>query len=293
MSILVNKNSKVVIQGITGSEGQFHGGQMLDYGTNIVSGVTPGKGGIKTLNESVPVFNSVEEAVKKTSPDIGLIFVPAPFASDAIIEQVDSGIETIVCITEGIPINDMLKVNNYIAGKNVRLLGPNCPGFLIPRKKLKVGIIPGSIVSDGKVGVVSRSGTLTYEAIVQLTMLGIGQSACVGIGGDPLHGTSFVDVLKMFEEDENTEAIVMIGEIGGTREQAAAEMIRKSVTKPVVASIVGQTAPEGRRMGHAGAVITGKSALASEKIKSLKSAGVHIADSPTEIGLKLKDLIKG
>tara|TARA_B100001109_G_C18844747_1_gene466251 strand:- start:1381 stop:1944 length:564 start_codon:yes stop_codon:yes gene_type:complete len=186
----------------------------------------------------------------------------------------------------------MLKVNNYIQGKKVRLIGPNCPGFLIPRKKLKVGIIPGSIVSDGKVGVVSRSGTLTYEAIVQLTMLGIGQSACVGIGGDPLHGTSFVDVLEMFEQDQNTEAIVMIGEIGGTREQVAAEMIKNSITKPVVASIVGQTAPEGRRMGHAGAVITGKSALASEKIKSLKSAGVHIADSPTEIGLKLKDLIK-
>ena len=185
----------------------------------------------------------------------------------------------------------MLKVNNYIQGKKVRLIGPNCPGFLIPSKKLKVGIIPGSIVSEGKVGVVSRSGTLTYEAIVQLTMLGIGQSACVGIGGDPLHGTSFVDVLQMFEEDQNTEAIVMIGEIGGTREQAAAKMIKESISKPVVASIVGQTAPEGRRMGHAGAVITGKSALASEKIKSLKSAGVYIADSPTEIGLRLKELI--
>ena len=290
MNILNKESNRVLVQGL-GRDGSFQTQKCIDFGTEIVSGVHPTKAG-DNFN-GIPIYGSVEEAVKKTSPDIGLIFVPAPFASDAIIEQVDSGIETIVCITEGIPINDMLKVNNYIEGKNVRFLGPNCPGFLIPRKKLKVGIIPGSIVSDGKVGVVSRSGTLTYEAIVQLTMLGIGQSACVGIGGDPLHGTSFVDVLKMFEEDENTEAIVMIGEIGGTREQAAAEMIRKSVTKPVVASIVGQTAPEGRRMGHAGAVITGQSALASEKIKSLKSEGVHIADSPTEIGLKLKDLIKG
>ena len=290
INILNKDSNRVLVQGL-GRDGSFQAQKCIDFGTEVVSGVHPTKAG-DNFN-GIPIYGSVEEAVKKTSPDIGLIFVPAPFASDAIIEQVDSGIETIVCITEGIPINDMLKVNNYIAGKNVRLLGPNCPGFLIPKKKLKVGIIPGSIVSDGKVGVVSRSGTLTYEAIVQLTMLGIGQSACVGIGGDPLHGTSFVDVLKMFEEDENTEAIVMIGEIGGTREQAAAEMIRKSVTKPVVASIVGQTAPEGRRMGHAGAVITGKSALASEKIKSLKSAGVHIADSPTDIGLKLKDLIKG
>ena len=290
INILNKESNKVLVQGL-GRDGSFQAQKCIDFGTKIVSGVHPTKAG-DNFN-GIPIYGSVKEAVKKTSPDIGLIFVPAPFASDAIIEQVDSGIETIVCISEGIPINDMLKVNNYIEGKNVRLLGPNCPGFLIPRKKLKVGIIPGSIVSDGKVGVVSRSGTLTYEAIVQLTMLGIGQSACVGIGGDPLHGTSFVDVLKMFEEDENTEAIVMIGEIGGTREQVAAEMIKKSVTKPVVASIVGQSAPEGRRMGHAGAVITGKSALASEKIKSLKSAGVHIADSPTEIGLKLKDLIKG
>ena len=290
INILNKDSNRVLVQGL-GRDGSFQAQKCIDFGTEIVSGVHPTKAG-DNFN-GIPIYGSVEEAVKKTAPDIGLIFVPAPFASDAIIEQVDSGIETIVCITEGIPINDMLKVNNYIAGKNVRLLGPNCPGFLIPKKKLKVGIIPGSIVSDGKVGVVSRSGTLTYEAIVQLTMLGIGQSACVGIGGDPLHGTSFVDVLKMFEEDKNTEAIVMIGEIGGTREQAAAEMIRKSITKPVVASIVGQTAPEGRRMGHAGAVITGKSALATEKIKSLKSAGVHIADSPTEIGLKLKELIKG
>ena len=290
INILNKESNKVLVQGL-GRDGSFQAQKCIDFGTKIVSGVHPTKAG-DNFN-GIPIYGSVKEAVKKTSPDIGLIFVPAPFASDAIIEQVDSGIETIVCITEGIPINDMLKVNSYIEGKNVRLLGPNCPGFLIPRKKLKVGIIPGSIVSDGKVGVVSRSGTLTYEAIVQLTMLGIGQSACVGIGGDPLHGTSFVDVLKMFEEDKNTEAIVMIGEIGGTREQAAAEMIKKSVTKPVVASIVGQSAPEGRRMGHAGAVITGKSALASEKIKSLKTAGVHIADSPTEIGLKLKDLIKG
>ena len=288
MKSILNKDSnKVLVQGL-GRDGSFQTQKCIDYGTEVVAGVHPTRAG-ENFNE-IPIFGSVEEAVKHTSPDIGLIFVPAPFASDAIIEQVDAGIETVVCITEGIPVNDMLKVNNYIKGKKVRLIGPNCPGFLIP-EKLKVGIIPGSIVSEGKVGVVSRSGTLTYEAIVQLTMLGIGQSACVGIGGDPLHGTSFVDVLQMFEEDQNTEAIVMIGEIGGTREQAAAKMIKESISKPVVASIVGQTAPEGRRMGHAGAVITGKSALASEKIKSLKSAGVYIADSPTEIGLRLKELI--
>ena len=232
------------------------------------------------------------EAVKKTSPEIGLIFVPAPFAADAIIEQIDANISIIVCVTEGIPVSDMVKVNEYLKGKKTRLIGPNCPGYLIPEKKLKVGIIPGSIVKAGNVGVVSRSGTLTYEAIVQLTKLGIGQSACVGIGGDPINGTSFVDVLNMFEEDKNTEAIVMIGEIGGTKEQEAAERIKNYISKPVVASIVGQTAPEGRRMGHAGAVITGKSALASEKINSLRDAGVLIADSPTEIGRKVQELLK-
>ena len=268
MKNILNKDSnKVLVQGL-GRDGSFQTEKCIEYGTEVVAGVHPTKAGENF--KGIPIFGSVDEAVSQTSPDIGLIFVPAPFASDAIIEQVDAGIETVVCITEGIPVNDMLKVNNYIKGKKVRLIG---------------------IVTDGKVGVVSRSGTLTYEAIVQLTMLGIGQSACVGIGGDPLHGTSFVDVLEMFEEDQNTEAIVMIGEIGGTREQAAAQMIKNSISKPVVASIVGQTAPEGRRMGHAGAVITGKSALASEKIKSLKSAGVYIADSPTEIGLRLKELI--
>ena len=224
MKNILNKDSnKVLVQGL-GRDGSFQTEKCIEYGTEVVAGVHPTKAGENF--KGIPIFGSVDEAVSQTSPDIGLIFVPAPFASDAIIEQVDAGIETVVCITEGIPVNDMLKVNNYIKGKKVRLIGPNCPGFLIPRKKLKVGIIPGSIVTDGKVGVVSRSGTLTYEAIVQLTMLGIGQSACVGIGGDPLHGTSFVDVLEMFEEDQNTEAIVMIGEIGGTREQAAAQMIK-------------------------------------------------------------------
>ena len=288
---LLNKNSnKVLIQGL-GRDGSFQAERCIDFGTNIVSGVHPTKAGEK-FKQDIPIFGSVNEAVSETSPDIGLIFVPAPFAADAIIEQIDANISVIVCVTEGIPIADMVKVNEYLKGKMTRLIGPNCPGYLIPEKKLKVGIIPGSIVKPGNVGVVSRSGTLTYEAIVQLTKLGIGQSACVGIGGDPINGTSFVDVIDMFEEDDNTEAIVMIGEIGGTKEQEAAERIKNSVSKPVVASIVGQTAPEGRRMGHAGAVITGKSALASEKINSLKDAGVVIADSPTEIGQKVKELLK-
>ena len=288
---LLNKNSnKVLIQGL-GRDGSFQAERCIEFGTNIVSGVHPTKAGEK-FKQDIPIFGSVNEAVSETSPDIGLIFVPAPFAADAIIEQIDANISVIVCVTEGIPIADMVKVNEYLKGKMTRLIGPNCPGYLIPEKKLKVGIIPGSIVKPGNVGVVSRSGTLTYEAIVQLTKLGIGQSACVGIGGDPINGTSFIDVIDMFEEDDNTEAIVMIGEIGGTKEQEAAERIKNSVSKPVVASIVGQTAPEGRRMGHAGAVITGKSALASEKINSLKDAGVVIADSPTEIGQKVKELLK-
>jgi len=288
---LLNKNSnKVLIQGL-GRDGSFQAERCIEFGTNIVSGVHPTKAGEK-FKQDIPIFGSVNEAVSETSPDIGLIFVPAPFAADAIIEQIDANISVIVCVTEGIPIADMVKVNEYLKGKMTRLIGPNCPGYLIPEKKLKVGIIPGSIVKPGNVGVVSRSGTLTYEAIVQLTKLGIGQSACVGIGGDPINGTSFVDVIDMFEEDDNTEAIVMIGEIGGTKEQEAAERIKNSVSKPVVASIVGQTAPEGRRMGHAGAVITGKSALASEKINSLIDAGVVIADSPTEIGQKVKELLK-
>ncbi|MEC7921441.1 MAG: succinate--CoA ligase subunit alpha [Chloroflexota bacterium] len=288
---LLNKNSnKVLIQGL-GRDGSFQAERCIEFGTNIVSGVHPTKAGEK-FKQDIPIFGSVNEAVSETSPDIGLIFVPAPFAADAIIEQIDANISVIVCVTEGIPIADMVKVNEYLKGKMTRLIGPNCPGYLIPEKKLKVGIIPGSIVKPGNVGVVSRSGTLTYEAIVQLTKLGIGQSACVGIGGDPINGTSFVDVIDMFEEDDNTEAIVMIGEIGGTKEQEAAERIKNSVSKPVVASIVGQTAPEGRRMGHAGAVITGKSALASEKINSLKDAGVVIADSQTEIGQKVKELLK-
>tara|TARA_Y100001960_G_scaffold232642_1_gene244441 strand:- start:909 stop:1787 length:879 start_codon:yes stop_codon:yes gene_type:complete len=288
---LLNKNSnKVLIQGL-GRDGSFQAERCIEFGTNIVSGVHPTKAGEK-FKQDIPIFGSVNEAVSETSPDIGLIFVPAPFAADAIIEQIDANISVIVCVTEGVPIADMVKVNEYLKGKMTRLIGPNCPGYLIPEKKLKVGIIPGSIVKPGNVGVVSRSGTLTYEAIVQLTKLGIGQSACVGIGGDPINGTSFIDVIDMFEEDDNTEAIVMIGEIGGTKEQEAAERIKNSVSKPVVASIVGQTAPEGRRMGHAGAVITGKSALASEKINSLKDAGVVIADSPTEIGQKVKELLK-
>jgi len=289
MNILSRESNRVLIQGL-GRDGGFQANKCIDFGTDVVSGVHPTKAS-QTFGNNIPIFGSVREAVEETSPDIGLIFVPAPFAADSIIEQIDAKISTIVCVTEGIPVSDMVKVNNYLQGKNTRLIGPNCPGYLIPRKKLKVGIIPGNIVSSGNVGVVSRSGTLTYEAIVQLTKLGIGQSACIGIGGDPINGTSFVDVLDMFENDKSTEVIVMIGEIGGTKEQAAAEKIRNSISKPVVASIVGQTAPEGRRMGHAGAVVTGKSALASEKIKALKEAGVNIADSPTEIGLRVLDML--
>ena len=290
MSILNNDSNKVLIQGL-GRDGSFQTEKCIQFGTQVVSGVHPTRAG-KTFGEGVPIFGSVEEAVKATSPDIGLIFVPAPFALDAIVEQIDSDIRTVVCITEGIPVSDMVKVNQYLKDKKTRLIGPNCPGYIIPEKNVKVGIIPNDIVSSGEVGVVSRSGTLTYEAIVQLTKLGIGQSACVGIGGDPIHGTTFVDVLEMFEKDKNTRAIVMIGEIGGTNEQIAANKIKEEISKPIVACIVGQTAPQGKRMGHAGAIVTGKSALASEKIEALKNAGVTIADSPTEIGLKVHNLLK-
>tara|TARA_Y100001936_G_scaffold243577_1_gene282639 strand:+ start:6067 stop:6939 length:873 start_codon:yes stop_codon:yes gene_type:complete len=290
MSILVNENTKLLIQGL-GRDGSFQASKTLEYGTNVVAAVHPGREGTKFENK-VPYFSSVEKAVQKTGANTGVIFVPAPFAMDAIIEQVDAGIDLIVCITEGVPVLDMIKIMSYIKNKPVRLIGSNCPGLLTPSTKTKVGIIPGNIVKPGNIGVVSRSGTLTYEAIAQLVQNGFGQSTCVGIGGDPVHGTTFTDVLQMFESDNETEAIVLIGEIGGTREQLAAKYIKNHVTKPVVSYIAGQTAPPGKRMGHAGAIITGKAALASEKNTALTNAGVHVVESPSDIGLRMKEVMR-
>ncbi len=289
MPVLVGKDTRLLVQGL-GRDGSFQASRARAYGTNMVAGVHPGRGGSK-FEDAVPIFTSVAEAVEETGANVGLIFVPAPFALDAIVEQVDAGLPLIVCITEGVPVQDMVKVLAYMKDKNSRLIGPNCPGVLQPATKAKVGIIPGSIVQEGRVGVVSRSGTLTYEAIAQLGQFGLGESTCVGIGGDPLHGTTFTDVLGMFQEDPDTDAIVMIGEIGGTREQNAAEFIKKHVTKPVVATIAGQTAPPGKRMGHAGAIVTGKAALASEKTRVLSEAGVHVVDSPAYIGQKMKEVL--
>ena len=283
MSILVNENTRLLVQGITGREGSFHAERCMAYGTNLVAGVTPGKGGERFMDK-VPVFDSVQQAVAETSANVALIFVPPPFAADAILESTDAGIPLVVCITEGVPVRDSTMVMRYLEGKQTRLLGPNCPGLITPGANTKVGIMPGNIHMAGKVGVVSRSGTLTYEAVDQLTKRGIGQSTCVGIGGDPVSGTTFVDVLAMFNDDPETEAIVMIGEIGGTKEQEAAAFIKANVRKPVASLIVGQTAPAGRRMGHAGAVITGKAALASEKMRTLEEAGCHIIPTPADIG---------
>ncbi|MBI4219672.1 MAG: succinate--CoA ligase subunit alpha [Chloroflexi bacterium] len=288
MSVLVGKNTRLLVQGL-GREGSFHAGRCRAYGTNVVAGVHPGRGGTR-FEDSVPVFESVREAVDATDPNVGLVFVPAPAAADAIVEQIDAGIPLVVSITEGIPVLDMVKVRAHLEGKRTRLLGANCPGVITPGERAKVGIMPGDIHAPGRVGVVSRSGTLTYEAVMQLSRLGIGQSTCVGIGGDPINGTSFVDVLRLLEADPETEAVVMIGEIGGTREQEAAQFVR-TMKKPVIATIVGQTAPPGRRMGHAGAIITGKAALASEKIAALKAAGAHIADSPADIGKVTRDVL--
>ena len=290
MSILVNSESRVLIQGITGREGSFHAQRCIDYGTNVVAGVTPGKGG-ETFGGSVPVFDSVREAVEETGADLSLIFVPAPFAADAMLECADAGIGLMVCIAEGVPVRDTTTVVRHIEGSGTRLLGPNCPGLISPGERAKVGIMPGNIHLPGKVGVVSRSGTLTYEAVNQLTELGIGQSTCVGIGGDPVSGTGFVDVLEQFNADPETEAVVLIGEIGGTKEQEAAAYIAERVDKPVAALIVGQTAPPGRRMGHAGAVITGKAALASEKVRALAEAGCAIIPSPAEIGATVRGMV--
>ncbi|MFZ1321891.1 MAG: succinate--CoA ligase subunit alpha [Ignavibacteria bacterium] len=299
MSILVNSKTKLVVQGITGSEGTFHTNQMLEYGTNVVAGVTPGKGGSSfksDKNKSIPIFNSVKEAVKKTQADASVIFVPAAFAADAIMEAADAGINVIVCITEGIPTNDMIKAYDYVKNKNtdthsVRFIGPNCPGIITP-DECKIGIMPGFIHKKGKVGLISRSGTLTYEAVWQLTNLGIGQSTCIGIGGDPVIGTRFLDAVKLFNEDKNTEAILMIGEIGGNAEEEAAYYIKANVKKPVIGFIAGRTAPPGRRMGHAGAIILGGKGTADEKIKIMKSCGISIADSPADIGVTVKKALE-
>lgn len=285
MSILVNKKTRLVVQGITGSEGSFHTKQMIEYGTNVVAGVTPGKGGTKY--EGVPIFNTVEDAVKSQKANASVIFVPPAFAADAILEAADAGVKLIVCITEGIPANDMIKVYNSIKNKDVVLVGPNCPGVISPGQA-KIGIMPGFIHKKGKVGVVSRSGTLTYEAVKQLGDAGIGQSTCVGIGGDPIIGSKFKDIIKLFNEDHDTEGIVMIGEIGGSAEEEAAEFIKKHVKKPVVGFIAGRTAPPGRRMGHAGAIISGGKGTADEKMKVMKKAGIFVVESPADIGSTMK-----
>jgi len=281
MGILVNKDTRLIVQGITGREGEFHTRQMLDYGTNIVAGVTPGRGGETVLG--VPVFNTMREAVAATGANASIIYVPAAFAPDAMLEAADAGIPLVVCITEGIPTLDMVKVYTYLKIKGTRLIGPNCPG-LTTVGEAKVGIMPGHIHKKGHVGVVSRSGTLTYEVVWELTTRGVGQTTCVGIGGDPIIGTNFVEILELFEQDPDTWAVVLIGEIGGTDEEQAAEFIKAKMTKPVVAFVAGQTAPEGKRMGHAGAIISGGHGTAAEKIAALKAAGALVASSPAEIG---------
>ena len=290
MSIIIDKDTSVLVQGITGKEGSFHATKCLEYGTRIVGGVTPGKGGTKILG-NIEVYENMKVAVKETKANTSLVFVPSVFASDAIFEAVDAGISTIIVIAEGIPVSDTLRVIRNIRSKeNVRLIGPNCPGVISPGDKCKVGIMPGNIHMPGRVGIVSRSGTLTYEAVAQLTHLGIGQSTCIGIGGDPVVGTSFVDVLELFNNDPDTDSVVMIGEIGGTKEQDAADYIKNHFKKPIAALIVGKSAPANRRMGHAGAIITGKSGSASEKINALRSVGCSIINSPAQIGDTVSEL---
>ena len=290
MSVLVDRNSKVIVQGFTGSEGTFHAGQMIEYGTQLVGGVTPGKGGQTHLNR--PVFNTVSDAVRETGADVTCIFVPPAFAADAIMEAADAGIKVIVTITEGISTQDMIRVKQYLSFRNCRMIGPNCPGIITP-EECKVGIMPGFIHRKGTVGIVSRSGTLTYEAVDQVTKLGLGQSTCIGIGGDPIIGTTTLEAIKLFMDDPGTEGIIMIGEIGGTMESDAARWIREHGTKPVAGFIAGQTAPRGRRMGHAGAIIGGKEDTAAAKMMIMRDCGLHVVESPADIGRIMKEALEG
>ena len=290
MSILVDESTRLLVQGITGREGGFHALRCREYGTNLVAGVTPGRGGA-VVGDTVPVYDTVDQAVAETGANVSLVLVPPPFAADAIVESIDAGISVVACITEGIPVLDMVPVARYLRDRDTTLIGPNCPGVISPGSQCKVGIMPGHIHKPGRIGVVSRSGTLTYEAVGQLTALGIGQSTCVGIGGDPVTGSTFIDVLRMFQDDPDTDAVVMIGEIGGTREQEAAEYIRSDFTKPVIALVVGRLAPPGRRMGHAGAIITGAAGRAAEKTAALAAAGAAIAPSPGAIGATVREVM--
>ena len=291
MSILVDRNSRVLVQGITGREGSFHTLRCIEYGTNVVAGVTPGRGGRKFGETDINVYDTVEEAVRETGANVSLIFVPAPLAADAILESAAAGVALVVPIAEGIPPRDMVPVARSLEGSATRMLGPNCPGLISPGERCKVGIMPGAIHTAGRVGVVSRSGTLTYEAVGQLSALGIGQSSCVGIGGDPVSGTTFVDVLRLFNDDPETDAVVLIGEIGGTKEQEAAEYIKSEMKKPVASLIVGQSAPPGKRMGHAGAIITGAGARAENKVAALRAAGAAIIPSPADIGVTIQGVL--